>query len=152
MIRPATQHDSAAFHDLARLYLDESGQHREYSVRQTQAAFMHAIDDTSSLVMLAEATDGLAGGIIVQLDHAFTADPVALVSMFYVRREYRGTGLSRALLTAAVEWADSAECSHTFASANAMLDAVQTQQFVNLCRKFGFTPAGSPVLSRRKPS
>jgi GNAT superfamily N-acetyltransferase len=152
MIRPATQADSAAFHDLAIRYIAESGQHREYSWAWTQRALESFLADGNTLLLVADAETGFAGGILAMLDHAFTAQPVCLVSMFYVRPEYRGTGLARALVQGCVAWADAAHCSHTFASANAMLSDAETQMFVNLCRKFGFQPAGSPVLARRKPS
>lgn len=151
MIRPATTDDRAAFHELALAYLAESGQRREYSAERTQEAFEQALADPGTMLLLAEAEHEFAGGVLAQLDRAFTVQPVCLVAMFYVRPGYRGTGLARALLAACCEWSDACNCSHTFAQANAMLGEAETQMFVNLCRKFGFTPAGSPVLARRKP-
>ena len=151
MIRPATTADRDAFHALARSYLAESGQHRVYCERRTQEALEHAVSDPCTMLLLADAEHGCAGGVLAQLDHAFTAQPVCLVSMFYVAPEYRGTGLARALMTAVCSWADDNACSHTFASASAMLGDLETQMFINLCRKFGFEPAGSPMLARTKP-
>lgn len=151
MIRPATLTDSEAFHALSKAYIAESGQRREYSEERTQEAFTHAVGDPFTLLLVAEAPQGFAGGVLAQLDHAFTLNPICIVSMLYVMPAYRGTGLSRALMQGAVSWADSANCTHTFCSATAMLDDIDTQLFINLCNKFGFRPAGSPVLARSKP-
>jgi GNAT superfamily N-acetyltransferase len=156
MIRAARHHDADGFHALARAYLAESGQHREYSIRHTQIAFEHVLDDPSALMLIAdgdEATTGyaIAGGVIAKLDHAWTADPVCLLPMFYIAEPYRGTGLARALLHGACAWADNCGCSHTFCSATGELPGEATGQFENLTRKFGFQRIGSPVLARRKP-
>lgn len=151
MIRPADTRDRFAFHRLAQAYLAESGQRREYSEERTQQAFEHAIGNPSTLLLVADGQDGLAGGVLAMIDHAFTVQPVCLLSMFYVRPEYRGTPLARALIQGAVAWADSSGCSHTFASANAQLGDNETQLFVNLVKRFGFEPCGSPVLCRRTP-
>lgn len=157
MIRPATERDRLAFYDLAKAYIAESGQGREYCEHRTQDALIHALSDPFSmlLVVQAEVEDGepvyLAGGVLAQLDHAFTTKPVCIVPLLYVREEYRGTPMARALMEAVCSWADAAGCTHTFASANADVGELETQMFVNLCAKFGFTPAGSPVLSRRNP-
>lgn len=151
MIRPATPADAEGFHRLARLYIAESGQGRQYSARHTQAAFEHALaDEHCALLVAGGSHGGLAAGTIVALDYAFTADPVGIVTMFYVASPYRGTPLARTLLDAAVTWADNCGCSHVFTSASGMLPGDATQQFVNLCRKYGFTECG-PVLARRKP-
>lgn len=150
MIRPATFADRDAFHAVARAYIAESGQHREYSEENTQAVFELCLGGNGALLLIADGEHGIAGGLIAYLDGAFTVQPACLVSMFYVRPEYRGTGLARALVEGVCTWADDLGCSHTFASANAMLGERETQMFVNLTRKFGFIPAGSPVLARRK--
>lgn len=152
MIRPAEPADRDAFHDIARAYIAESGQRREYSEENTQAVLEMCLGgDNGALLLVAESGNGLAGGLIAYLDQAFTEQPVCLVSMFYVRPEYRGTGLARALMEGVCRWADDCDCSHTFASGQAMIGETETQMFVNLARKFDFQPAGSPVLARRKP-
>jgi GNAT superfamily N-acetyltransferase len=155
MIRAARHQDADGFHALARAYIAESGQHREYSIRQTQAAFERVLDDPAALMLIADGDEGttgyaIAGGVIAQLDHAFTADPVCLLPMFYIAGPYRGTGLARALLHGACTWADDCGCSHTFASATGELPGEATAQFENLCAKFQFQRIGSPVLARRK--
>lgn len=148
MIRPAQASDADAFHHLAAMYIAESGQGRQYSVRNTQAAFDYLLQDSGSLLLVLEGRQSLAGGTIVQIDRAFTTDPVAVITMFYVAPAYRGTPAARLLMKAVVEWADNLSCSHVFASASAELPGDATQMFINLCRKHGFVPGG-PVLSRR---
>lgn len=148
MIRPATHADANPFHFLARRYIEESGQGRAYSERQTQMAFDAMVDDPTCLFLLAESPDGIVAASIVQLDHAFTVEPIALLSWFYIMPDYRGTGLARAMLQGSVSWADTAGASHTFASGNAMLSDAETKMFENLTRKFNFRPAGTPVLVR----
>lgn len=152
IIRPAQATDREAFHALARAYIGESGQRREYSELRTQQVLEQAVADREhALMLLAEVDGGLAGGVMAMLDHAFTVRPVCGVGMFYVRPEHRGTGLARALMEGAVAWADAANATHTFTSADAMLSSAETQMYINLTRKFGFEPTGSPVLARRKP-
>ncbi len=150
MIRLIAQEDAGAFHFLSQMYNAESGQQREYSWERTQAAFDALTKDPSALVLVADAAYGLAGAVIAQLDHAFTVQPVCLISMFYLRDAYRGTGLARAFMQGVVDWADNSGCTHTFTSGNAMLSEEEDKLFQNLCAKFGFMPAGTPVLARRK--
>lgn len=150
MIRVARPSDRNAFHDLAKTYIAESGQNRVYSSVRTQSVFEGALEDNGTLLLVAEGLNELAGGILLYIDPAFTEEPVCLVSMFYIRKEYRGTALARSFMNAVVSFADDAGCSHTFAAANGMIGDIETQMFVNLCSKFGFKPAGSPVLYRVK--
>ena len=152
IIRPAQPEDRDAFHALARAYIAESGQRRVYSELRTQQVLDQAIADREhTLMLLAEAEDGLAGGVLAMLDHAFTEQPTCGVGMFYVRPDHRGTGLARWLMQGAVAWADRCGASHTFTSADAMLSTAETQMYINLAAKFGFVPTGSPVLARSKP-
>lgn len=152
IVRPAISADAPGFHALARAYIAESGQRRAYSEANTQAALEHGIRDPGTLLLLAEEIDlVLVGGVMATLDYAFTEQPVCGVGMFYVRPEWRGTPVARALISGAVQWADEAGCSHCFTSGDAMIGDADTQMFINLVRKFGFEPTGSPVLVRRKP-
>jgi GNAT superfamily N-acetyltransferase len=148
LIRHADLGDAQGFHSLAARYIAESGQGRAYSAPATSQAFDWLVGDAGSALLLADGQGELAGGAIVQIDRAFTEKPVGIITMFYVAPDYRGTGLARELLSSSVDWAREQGISHLFCSASAELPGDETQKFVNLCRRFGFTPGG-PVLSRK---
>lgn len=147
VVRHAQPGDFDAFHQLAVLYIGESGQGRAYSTPATTAAFDYLLTDVASALLVVDGQEGLAGGAIVQVDRAFTEKPVAIITMFYIAEDYRGTPVGRDLLTECVEWARRQDVSHLFCSASADLPGDETQKFVNLCRKLGFVPGG-PVLRR----
>lgn len=112
---------------------------------------MRAVDYLALLIGHPEAavlidTDNPAA-MIVTVQHAWCVQPEAYVEKLFVMPAARGSGVARALVAAAVEFARQHHCSHIFATATAGMGDVVGQLYTNLFAKFGFHGCG-PVLCR----
>lgn len=143
-VRLATAADIPAVLAMAEAFVRES----DYGMTFDP---MRAVDYLALLIGHPEAAvfidDEHPAAMIVTVQHAWCVQPECYVEKLFVMPAARGSGVARALVAAAVEFARQYHCSHIFATATAGMGDIVGQLYTNLFAKFGFHGCG-PVLCR----
>ena len=137
--REATLADVPALIALGEHFFDESdfGTFTSYDPKAFEATLASLIVNPSGRIFLFAPDDAIRGFIAFSLDKAYTTDLVALLFLFYVAPDYRGTPAGRLLLALAVDAAAEEGAKAFWAGAMAGIPGV-SGSLANLYRKMGF--------------
>ncbi len=144
-VRLATADDIPAVLAMAEAFVGESDYGMVFDSERSADYLALLLQQPDVLVLIGD--DGQAG-IIATVASDWCAQPVCYVEKLFVMPEARGSGVARALVAAAVEFARQHHCSHIFATATAGMGDNVGRLFSNLFRKFAFNDCG-PVLFRK---
>lgn len=145
MIRRATPDDIPVMCDIAEVFCAESNLPATFDRAIAEHTFRAYIEAPHAEALLAEADDGIAGGVLLNFERDFLAETYGYVTKLYVRPTARGMGPARALVEASIQYAEAHGASALFASATAGIDARTEQLFVALFKRSGFAELGRIV-------
>jgi GNAT superfamily N-acetyltransferase len=143
-LRLAVADDVDALVDLYQTFFAESGYPPviEFDPERARNYLMNAIEIGFPIIIAPLDNGIIAGAISFEIDHQFSKQPFAVLGEVYGRREFRGTGLGRALVQSAMDLAKvkyHATCFHIPITSGH--ESVPT--LVNLFRKFGAEQIGT---------
>lgn len=113
---------------------------------------LNYLSDISSDVISAWDEDTLCGYVIIFCTREYTKENVGDQYQFYVRPDYRGTGVSRLLVDAAEKRFDDWNCAISHTAADPRLDKhpKNNSLFCNLWAKFGYKTTGVLLTKERR--
>lgn len=76
---------------------------------------------------------------------SFYKEPEADIEMFYIRPDFRGTGLSRDLVNCIVQNADANGCKVIYTGCASGINRKNDSLYANLFKKFGFSVLGTEL-------
>jgi GNAT superfamily N-acetyltransferase len=152
IIRPFIYADIDEFMDVAEAFFRES-RNRDYTVdlKRYRHLILASVGVPSVSILVAVEDGIVAGYAILNLMMDFTQEPIGDMYQFYVRPEYRGSGVARGLRDAVVKRFDEWGCplSHISADAGIDEDGSATLLFRNLWAKAGYSVTGV-TMTRKK--
>ena len=132
--------------DLFEGFCQETSYDVEFSGTAARQYLWGFITQPIGAVLVSYKDGEMMGCVMVMSSLEFQVMPFCYIAKFYVHPKGRGTGISRALLGAAIDWARNMTCDMMFVTATAGLTEKQQQLFVNLMTGAGFKDAG-PCLA-----
>jgi GNAT superfamily N-acetyltransferase len=133
---------------LVKEFIAESELPVTYSQEKTLVTLNNTMQNYSSDVIGIYIGDELAAAAIVATGTEFHEEAFGYLMKIYVRPAFRGTGVSRLLMTEVTQWFDSRNVVSSFCTSTAHIG--QSKQFENLMGKYGYVLTG-PTLIRSKP-
>lgn len=113
-----------------------------YDHDQTRAMIENWLHD---VCIVAKVEGRIVGVAAMYYVRTFYKEPEADVEMFYVAPEYRGTGISRALVDTLVQNADANRCAVIYTSCASGISEKNNLLYRNLFKKFGFNVLGTEL-------
>lgn len=145
-IRTAEADDAPAILSLSEAFIHESDWGLSFDRDHAWGRIWSHIHDDSTDYVTAWDGDLLAGVCHVGTDRDYTQETLGYVIKFYVMPEHRGTPVSRALMSAAMEWFEARDCRFVFATSTAGVGA-SGQLYKNMMGKFGFADCGPTLVA-----
>lgn len=125
-------------------YFDESVYSGlEYDPIATRRTVESWLDE---IVILARVDGQLAGIVSMYFIQTFYKQAECDVVMFYVRPDYRGTGVARSLVNAIVMMADKNKAAVVYTTSGSGMNGNNNQLYINLFKKFGFKDLGAELI------
>lgn len=143
VIRVATVADIPALLKLAEKFVSESSYGMEFDPVGA-AEYLGVVLEHPDCALF--VTDDVSAGMLVSVAKDWCVRPVLYVEKMYLSPEQRGRGLSRALVCAAITFANLRDCSHIFSTATAGMGERVSKLFENLFAKDGFTHCGGVLV------
>jgi N-acetylglutamate synthase-like GNAT family acetyltransferase len=146
LIREATIDDLNSICEFLRPYHDESVYSGfTYDDLQSRIYMCEMITGENSRVIIVE--HGFITGLaVLSFRKSFFKELEADISMFYIGKEYRGTGVSRVLVDACTNLAKSLGAHIIRADNVSGLDKKNDAYWTNLFSKFGYQKLGTTVV------
>lgn len=98
------------------------------------------------IVILARVEGKLVGIMSMYFIKTFYKQPECDIIMFYVHPDYRGTGISRALVNAIVMLSDKNNAAVIYTTSASGMDESNDKLYTNLFKKFGFKVLGTELI------
>lgn len=142
----ATFEDVDAIENLLYPYFEES----TYSgLTYDPLATKHTIAQWIPEVCILAKVDGEIVGITAfYFLNTFYKEPECDVVMFYIKPEYRGTGISRGLVNALTTIADQNQAGIIYTSSGSGMGGKNNDLYANLFKKFGFQELGTELIRK----
>lgn len=144
MIKVATEDDIGGLLIMAKEFIEDSDLPYEYDGEASLNTFMTFIEHPETFVLVAKEGEIYQGLLMGAVDKEFTKEYSAYITKFYIRAEFRGSGLSRKMVEAFEDEAKDAVVIYTAATAK-MGERVE-KMYVNLFRKFGYERLGQTMV------
>lgn len=94
--------------------------------------------------------DSIVGVFSTFITTTYYKQPECEVIIFYVRPDYRGTGLSREMAKYLVKIADIYEVGAIYTSSASGIGKTNTSLYANLFKKFGFQELGTELVRLKR--
>ena len=106
-----------------------------------------SLDNGGVASFLAVSCNQVVGYIHIYCQNEYTVEPVGELFQFFVRPEWRGTGVARSLIEAAQAQYIAWGCKRAYAeAAPGLRDPRHLNLFRNLFGKFGYEPIGATFM------
>lgn len=147
-IRTATLADLPLLMETGRMFVAESRWPVAFDPARAEFTLRAFLSLPIATVLLAERDGQACGGAMLVLEWDCQDKPFGMFAKFYMLPWARGTGASRVLARACVDWFDAHGCVASFTGATANIG--NDRLFANLMRKVGFEDASDmPTLIRK---
>ena len=149
IVREAYATDMDGLLNMGRRFTDETSQYgATFSARQTKNTMSKFLLSPESTILVVQRGEAMLAGTMLAAQAQFTEELFGYVVKFFVAPGARGSGASRALLAASMEWFAEKRCRYVFATAAAAISPKQDREFENLFAKFGFASLGATMMRK----
>jgi GNAT superfamily N-acetyltransferase len=143
IIRVATTADIPAILKAAEFFVSESSYGMEFDAQNATEYLELILNHDDAVVFISDDARAI---LIATIATDWCKKPVCYVEKLYISPEHRGTGVSRVLVSALLNFAKLRECSHVFCTATAGMGDRVSKLFENLFAKSGFTACGQVIV------
>lgn len=120
----------------------ESGYGWTYSPENAAATYALFIEHKQTTCLVIESKCELMAAAVLAVSAEFSVETIGFFQKFYCFPKARGTGASRMLVGACMDWFASRRAVSVFVTATGNIDGKRDRQFENLFAKFGFGNLG----------
>lgn len=114
-----------------------------YDSEAAKQTILHWIPE---VCVLARVNGELVGIVSMYFINTFYKEPECDVVMFYVKPEYRGSGVARGLVNAITMIADRNKAGIIYTSSGSGIGKENNNLYANLFKKFGFKDLGTELI------
>lgn len=152
IIRRATPDDIHKILILLDKYLrvTEQGKHAKMSWTASAQTLSYSIAASNIDVIIAECEEEIVGLAIHSALQGWFDRPDGSVEMFYVAEEHQGTGLSNQLAAVMDQCGVAKGCQFDYAYADSGISEHNTNAYVNMFKKLGYSAFSKGVMKVRK--
>lgn len=150
MIRPALAEDLEPLTDMMMRFTEESDLPLTYDREKIREVAWRTILSDEAILLVHDSEGMLTGMVTGFVDDEFSIEPCAYINKFYIDKEFRGVGVSRALIRAFDEECKKRGIVVSFASSTAGMGERNEKLYVHLFEKCGYTTLGRVMIKGLK--
>lgn len=146
MLRRATVDDIDRLLEFTRPYFEETAYKNKLTYSNENSRLACRIIVTNANMFLYEHDGEILGISAVSFSKTFFEELEAEFEFFFIKEEYRGSGIARLLVEFCTDFAKQSGASIIYAASNSGMSDKNDKLWCNLFRKFGYEFLGSQMF------